>query len=531
MQQIFQVVAGGASVGRVARSLMVLAFVALAACGGEGPGGGPGSIQALYPDVEVSSASIQFSDVRVGTYLYRSLTIGNYGRANLELSDFSVSGDARGAFDVELSQSVVAPGGAVDLVLTYTPPNGGEDAATLVFTTNDPEAKSVEVALSGNGTIPSISLQPSPPFAFSNVSVGESASRDVLITNGGTGKLTLFSISIAEEYQADFSVTVPASFESGKQLAVGELVGVTVTYHPDSETGETNDRAVLIINSDDPRRSRFEAELLGSTEAAPIDLPPTVRFITPDPEDLADGVVPTYYVGRPAILEIHAEDQEDAADQLGLTWYSDIDGKLTTAPSGTDETGYAAFVTSALSVGEHTIRVFAGDTKGQSSSSETTIIVWNEESEFDYIIAGYDPGAAETQYRYFAVDDNIEITRTDAVTGQTVPCLVAFDDIRNNYNPTVCNAHIGDTIRIVVYDRYADTGHVDGLNLFFDESKQRLIEPFTVTTGVTGDACKDSPYKGQWYGELGNTEPYVDDCLILDQTIEVTIPLAPEEEE
>lgn len=506
------------------QSLLVLAAVVLGlglpACKDPNPGGL--GIEKLYPVFEISSSDLDFQEIRVGTWFFRGLTVGNYGRANLELSSFQIEDDARAAFQVELDQSFIEPGGTATIKITYTPPNEGEDSATLVFQTNDPDADEVSVSLRGFGTIPGLVLNPPPPYTFNEVPVDGASYVDVLVTNGGTGKLSLYDISIPAEYSDLFTVDVRGTFESGKQIGPGDLVGITLGYHPKAETDETADAGLLVIESDDPRKSRYEAALLGSTRAEPIDLPPTVRFITPDPDAID---IASRYVGKPLVFEAVVEDSEDSPEDLSVTWLSSVDGKI--GVSSPDADGNVSLVTSELSVGEHIIRAFVYDTSGQVGKAEINVKIWNEESEFNYIIAGYDPNFDETSLRYFSVDDNIEIYRVDGVTGDSTPCLVVFDDILNNLSPVVCNAHIGDKIRISVYDRYAERGQISGLNLFFGEDKQRLIEPYVVNTGAStnSEACPDSPYKGPWYTE--HSEPYTNDCLFLDVEVEVTIPVTP----
>lgn len=505
--------------GRLLAVALVLFSLQATGCPETGQPGPP--IEQLYPEVQLSQATLEFTDIRVGTYYFKTITIANAGRANLELEDFRVEDDSRGAFAQELDQSVIPPGGTATLRVTYTPPDEGTDVGKLLFTTNDPDHGTVTVDVSGNGTVPELKVSPDPVM-FTGVEVGSEQTLDVEVANVGTGRLTLTSIQLGAAYTDRFTVTLPQNFQPGFQVDTNLALKIRITYHPTVGTGEGFDTGYLTIVSDDPRRSSYELQLLGSSEDAPTDRPPEVVIVSPDPEE----DITSHYVGRPVVLEGHVGDDHTAADKLIVNWFSSIDGPV--GSSIADASGNVSLIKADLSVGEHVISLFATDGGGQTGKAAVSLKIWNEDSDFDYYIAGYEPGAAETAYRYFTVDDNIEIFRIDGVTGNVVPCLVVKDDILNNLSPVICNAHIGDTLRIVLYDRYAERAGMDGLNLFFGEEKQRLMEPFWVDTGAKGTVCTSAPSKNAWYSE--HDFPYTDDCMVMDVSVEVTIPLIPEAE-
>jgi len=80
----------------------------------------------------------------------KTLEITNTGTADLTVSIGGVEGTD---FSVSGSTSVtVKPNKSYNLGITFKPSSKGSEAATLVLTTNDPTAGTVNISLAGTGT-------------------------------------------------------------------------------------------------------------------------------------------------------------------------------------------------------------------------------------------------------------------------------------------------------------------------------------------------------------------------------------------
>ncbi|MBM4368503.1 MAG: hypothetical protein FJ102_19970 [Deltaproteobacteria bacterium] len=77
--------------------------------------------------------------------------------------------------------------------------------------------------------------------------------------------------------------------------------------------------------------------------------------------------------GDTVTFEAIVSDGQDAPDALALQWSSDLDGVLSTAAA--DSTGRAAFTTSTLSRGTHTVTLLVSDTEGNSATEDVAFRV------------------------------------------------------------------------------------------------------------------------------------------------------------
>ena len=109
------------------------------------------SIITPVPEISLDATEVSFGKIDVGTSADRQVTVTNAGGAALTINAISLSGDNAGDFFQTNDCSTVAAEGSCTVSLTYTANAEGASNAVLSIESDDPEAATVEVALSGEG--------------------------------------------------------------------------------------------------------------------------------------------------------------------------------------------------------------------------------------------------------------------------------------------------------------------------------------------------------------------------------------------
>jgi hypothetical protein len=107
------------------------------------------SFDKKVPDIFVSSDSLPFGSVKVGKSLKKTLQITNNGTGDLSVSIGGLEGSD---FSVTGSTSIaVKPKKSYKLNITFKPASAGNKTATLVLNSNDPDATTISISLTGTG--------------------------------------------------------------------------------------------------------------------------------------------------------------------------------------------------------------------------------------------------------------------------------------------------------------------------------------------------------------------------------------------
>ncbi len=113
--------------------------------------------------ISVSSTTLNLGSAIVGTTANGSLTLTNTGGANLIISLISVSGGPFGVSGIT-TPSTVVPGGSATVNVSFIPKTAGIDSGSISITSNDPNAPTTTVGLTGTATssavAPTITTQP-----------------------------------------------------------------------------------------------------------------------------------------------------------------------------------------------------------------------------------------------------------------------------------------------------------------------------------------------------------------------------------
>jgi Tol biopolymer transport system component len=215
--------------------------------------GSPSTISLLgagvvgQPILSLSSTSLSFGNVAVGSSATRMFTISNTGTVALSVGSITSSNPqftvSPASFTVAARAGTVASSQTV--TVTFTPTGAGPHTGALVIPHNAPgspdplnTARSLAlVSLSGTGAPsgPAISLS-TASLSFGGVNIGSSATRMFTISNSGTAALSVGSIASSNPL---FTVS-PASFTVAAQAStVASSQTVTVTFTPTGAGSQT----------------------------------------------------------------------------------------------------------------------------------------------------------------------------------------------------------------------------------------------------------------------------------------------------
>lgn len=215
---------------------------------------------ATSPGVSLSTTTLAFGGVQVGTNSSLPVTVTNTGTANLVISNLQITGST--TFTAAGCAVAVAPGSSCTVNVTFSPAASTAYAGQLTIASNASTSPHT-ITLNGSGTAPGASLSTSL-LSFGGVPVGTSSAMPVTVTNTGTANLAVTSVQVTGS--ATFTAAGCAS-----AVAPGSSCTVNVTFAPAATTGYSGQ---LTINSN-ASTSPHSVSLTGSGTAPGVGLSPS----------------------------------------------------------------------------------------------------------------------------------------------------------------------------------------------------------------------------------------------------------------
>ena len=259
----------------------------LAACAG---GGTQNEIVAYKPDIAVAPSTVDFGEVVVDYTDSQLLRVVNAGKADLTISDMTISDNEDGVFTITETALVIPKEETVAVELRFAPATFIEYARTLTITSDDPDSPSFDVplvGLGGDGPIPDIALDPA---IIDFGSPAGASTQWFTIQNTGDGDLVIEGVSQSGSGQFS-SPNLPAA---GTVIAPGSQTTIIVVYEPVG-IGQSG---ALLIETNDPDEPELTVTLLGDGGGsdvypqAVIDCPTLVDPPTSLPLDGRDSYDP-----------------------------------------------------------------------------------------------------------------------------------------------------------------------------------------------------------------------------------------------
>lgn len=185
-----------------------------------------GTVLSPQPKLSVSPLSVNFGSVTVGSKGVQTVTLSNQGAGDLVISQIAVSVTPVVASGVQTPATIKGAQSAI-LTLTYSPTTAGQLTGSVTITSNDPQAPTTAIQVSGTATAapvpPTITTQP----ANQTVTAGQMATFTVVAAG-----------------------TTPLSYQwqkNGLNIAGATLASYTTAATTVSDSGSTFD--VVVSNT------------------------------------------------------------------------------------------------------------------------------------------------------------------------------------------------------------------------------------------------------------------------------------------
>ncbi len=224
------------------------------------------------PEIDVIPTSVFFSGTEIGSSTSGSFAIINMGSEDLVVSAIEVTSGSDFTVDFgiaaqycETSTPVIAGlGGRCAVRVRFTPSAEGRSTGEVTISSNDADEPTVIVSLSGTGiAAPAPEIEVDPTYIdFMAVGVGESATREITISNSGPDPLVLGAPLLSN--WVDFSLdeyggTSPCGLAGA--VAPDGSCTMTVTFAP---TTTDPISALLTIFSNDLDDPTVDVSLVGN---------------------------------------------------------------------------------------------------------------------------------------------------------------------------------------------------------------------------------------------------------------------------
>ena len=253
-------------------------------------------------DFEVSPLALNFGLVQLPNSETAEIIITNTGNLPLEFTGngLEITGDAEGNFAlVNTDTSNLDAAGTRSVQVRFTPQSVGAKTATLAITTNDADAATVEVSLSGEGAAPNLVVTPNP-IAFGDVVVLKEAIITVNLNNTGNAPLNFTGEGISLSGDSQFSfVDAPGT----GTLAAGTSTTLQLSYIPQAVEINT---AELTITADQIATPTIAIDISG------------MGIETPNISDILNYLLgnTTFSSGQMNAVDVNSDNQVNIQDIL-----------------------------------------------------------------------------------------------------------------------------------------------------------------------------------------------------------------------
>lgn len=215
----------------------------------------------LVPDVH------DFGIVTIGETASQTINLQNQGAiTDCNVNSINIGPASSPDFSVNsvATPLTIGPGGTIQVDVTYTPGEAGDDVGTLNVASNSINSPaSATFSGSGEGVQaplePNISVTPIK-IDFSAVIIGNSVVDITTVSNDGNAPLTIDSVSLLNGSDFAFGANLPIT------LASGTSTDIQITFTPTSEGTITD---TLSISSDDPDEPAVPVILTGVGQTPP----------------------------------------------------------------------------------------------------------------------------------------------------------------------------------------------------------------------------------------------------------------------
>lgn len=214
--------------------------------------------EILPAEFSIDETMFDYAGVMVTEFSSKSFTITNTGGRDLELTSFSLTGDASADFSTNASENSLSAGDSYVFDVVFEPQSEGEKNADLVILTNDGK-KTINLTGIASPQLVAAATLSTTNIDFTDVEIGASSSLPFTITSTGDSDLEIIGYSFSGANASDFTTNGTATTVSPNQTS-----DVSVTFTPQSEGVKS---AVLAIETN---AGTFNVAVEGNGTAQPM---------------------------------------------------------------------------------------------------------------------------------------------------------------------------------------------------------------------------------------------------------------------
>ncbi|MCP4503884.1 MAG: choice-of-anchor D domain-containing protein [Deltaproteobacteria bacterium] len=299
------------------------------------------------PLLNISTLSIEFGEVSLGTEREEIITLENVGDCLLTIQDIGFLSDAPPGFSCEPCEITdfpqrIPPQRSVDVTVRYAPQAPGEVFTELQLQTDDVTAGdgdgvvNVDLHATYSG-VPNVIIDPAE-LSFGIVPRGTERTHDITIRNEGSGNALLTVMQLFVQGETDF--TIPDEFAAispGTPLLLAPynpddpdtVIVVPVTLRPDSN-GSPRDYAAdlkLQVHYGDPTAAVYFSTHLSGTSLGPPQIQVSAEELVYQEEDGN-----AYPIGTVSYRQITIQNSGESQLEVELS-LSDTSGDFSVSPS------------------------------------------------------------------------------------------------------------------------------------------------------------------------------------------------------
>ena len=295
---------------------------------------------AVAPDISLNKASLDYSVVLIGKSAIDTLVASNSGNAVLNVSAI-ISGTNANEFAILSGGGTfdLSPGKSQNVLIRFAPTTAGNKSATLQLSTNDPDEKLINIALTGSANRPPVVANPIP---------------NQIVTLGGAPFSRNLNAAPAVFADPDQDALTYTASSSDTNIARPRISGSTLTVSPVAAGS-----ARITITANDNKGGT-----VSTTFTVTVNRPPVVANAIPNQIVTLGGAPFSRNLNATPIVFTDP-------DQDPITYAASSSATNITTVSISGST----LTVAAVAAGSATITVTANDNKGGTASTTFTVAV------------------------------------------------------------------------------------------------------------------------------------------------------------
>ncbi len=198
----------------------------------------------MQPVLTISPASLNFSNIPVGTTSAQTVTLGNSGNSDLKVNLATLTGTGFGMSGLSLPKTITA-GQNISFSVQFSPTSTTGASGSIVFTDNAPNSPQT-LTMTGSAVATGSSLGANPgSFNFNSVVVSASSPQTFTLTNSGNATITINQITTTGPGFSSNGLT------AGQMIAAGASATFTATFAP-ATTGAASGNIAISSTATNP---------------------------------------------------------------------------------------------------------------------------------------------------------------------------------------------------------------------------------------------------------------------------------------